>query len=134
MSLHILEASMSLPLPRKEVFAFFSNAVNLQNITPPELHFRILTPQPIPMQEGTLIDYRLSLVGVPLRWQARILDWEPPVGFKDEQALGPFGDLFHPLVRLQLERIFRYRQTAVRAVLVGAVDGSCLDDRTEAQS
>jgi ligand-binding SRPBCC domain-containing protein len=117
------------------------------------------------MQEGTLIDYRLRLFGAPLHWQARILDWEPPVGFIDEQALGPyslwrhthrfhdsgeatiiedvvhyrlpfgpFGDLFHPLVRLQLERIFRYRQTAVRAILVGGVDGSCLGDRTGARS
>jgi ligand-binding SRPBCC domain-containing protein len=134
MSLHILEASMSLPLPRKEVFAFFSNAVNLQNITPPELHFRILTPQPIPMQEGTLIDYRLSLFGVPLRFhdtgEATII--EDVVHYR--LPFGPFGDLFHPLVRLQLERIFRYRQTAVRAVLVGAVDGSYLGDRTGARS
>ena len=153
MSLHILEESMSVPLPRKEVFAFFSHAVNLQKITPPELHFQILTPQPIPMQEGALIDYRLSLFGVPLRWQARILEWEPPVGFIDEQALGPyglwrhthrfhdtreatiiedvvhyrlpfgpFGDLFHPLVRLQLKRIFRFRQSAVRHCLLGTAD------------
>ena len=153
MSLHILEASMSVPLPRKEVFAFFSNAVNLQNITPPELHFRILTPPPISMQEETLIDYRLRLLGVPLRWRARITDWEPLVGFVDEQVrgpyrlwmhthrfyddregtiiedtvryrlpFGPFGDLFYPLVRLQLGRIFRFRQPAVRCWLLGSTD------------
>jgi ligand-binding SRPBCC domain-containing protein len=112
---HVFKSSMSLQLLRDEVFAFFADAANLEHITPPDLRFRILTPLPIATEEGTLIDYRLRLFGVRLRWQARITDWDT-VHYR--LPFAPLGDFFHPLVRLQLERIFRFRQSAVRRCLL----------------
>jgi len=85
-----MESSLFLPSPRDVVFAFFSDASNLQSLTPPWLNFSILTPLPIPMQVGTLIDYRLRIRGIPLRWQSRISVWDPPERFVDEQTHGPY--------------------------------------------
>jgi len=74
----------------EEVFAFFSDANNLQAITPKPLHFRILTPGPIQLETGARIDYQLKLYGVPVKWATLIESWEPPQHFVDVQLRGPY--------------------------------------------
>ena len=80
-----------VPLPRDETFAFFAEPSNLEAITPPWLRFRILGGQPIVIREGTLIDYRLVVHRVPVRWRTRIERWEPDVCFVDTQVAGPYA-------------------------------------------
>lgn len=86
----IFNTQRTVKRPLTEVFAFFSNAHNLAEITPPELHLNILTSAPIEMSAGTLIDYRLKLHGIPIRWQTEIVEWNPPHCFVDVQRRGPY--------------------------------------------
>lgn len=86
----VFESSLVLPCPRDEVFAFFADAANLEELTPPWLNFRVTTPAPLVMRPGLLIDYRLKLRGIPVRWRSEITAWEPPARFVDEQRRGPY--------------------------------------------
>ncbi|MBB76299.1 MAG: CDP-paratose 2-epimerase [Planctomycetaceae bacterium] len=137
-----LVAEQTLPGPRADVFAFFADAFQLERITPAWLHFAVLASRPLDIQTGTLIDYRLRLHGLPLRWKTRIREWEPPFRFVDEQLKGPYrrwhhehtfleagpdtlvrdivdyrvpgGVLIHSLfVKHDLRRIFHFRQAAL---------------------
>ena len=136
-------AELWLPLPPEEVFPFFSDAGNLNVITPPWLKFRVVKTSSEVMHAGVLIDYNLRVRGLPLRWQSRINVWEPPHRFVDEQLLGPFRMWVHEhtfeardggtlardavryaapfdslthrwLVRPDMEKIFKYRAEALR--------------------
>ena len=90
-TVHVLERSQRLELPADRAFAFYGDALNLEAITPPWLGFRVVTPGPIEMRPGALIDYRLRLHGVPVRWRTRIAVWEPPVRFVDVEVRGPYA-------------------------------------------
>jgi ligand-binding SRPBCC domain-containing protein len=91
---YCLERTQFFRKPREEVFEFFADAGNLEAITPPWLNFHIVTPQPIDIAAGTLIDYRLKLFQVPIRWRTRIEAFERPKRFIDKQLSGPYA-LWH---------------------------------------
>lgn len=144
----LLESETVLPAPREEVFGFFSDAFQLERITPPWLKFRVLTPPPIEIRKGTLIDYRLRLNGIPIRWRTEISQWEPQQSFVDRQLKGPYllwehrhtfrdhesgtwmrdevryrvpgGRIVHRLfVRRRLLAIFEYRLRRMHSIFTG---------------
>jgi ligand-binding SRPBCC domain-containing protein len=87
---HTLRREQRLDGTPDEVFPFFADAGNLEAITPPWLGFRIVTPRPIEMRVGTLIEYRLALHRVPISWLTRIEEWVPGERFVDAQIHGPY--------------------------------------------
>jgi ligand-binding SRPBCC domain-containing protein len=144
MRIHEFNSEVLLPLGPDELFPFFADASNLDSITPPWLHFNIITPQPIEMRKGALIDYRLRVRGFPLSWRTRINVWQPPYRFVDEQLRGPYRQWIHEhsfevhnggtmvrdsvhyvvpfdwlvhrwFVRGDVEKIFRFRKDAMKS-------------------
>src|SRR4051794_31897037 len=94
MRIHVLEREQRLPGPPEEVFPFFADAFNLEAITPPLLRFSVVTPRPIPLRVGALIQPRLRSRAVPVWWLTSIEGWDPPHRFVDQQIRGPYA-LWH---------------------------------------
>ena len=86
----VLRSSIVLTHSREALFEFFSDAFQLEQLTPPWLNFKILTPAPIDIRKGCLIDYSIRLRGIPIRWRTEISEWHPSFSFVDRQLRGPY--------------------------------------------
>lgn len=121
MKVFCLDQECWLPRPRTEVFPFFADATNLPTITPDSMHFSILTPRPLVMGRGLLIDYALRVHGLPVRWQSEITAWEPPFRFIDEQRRGPYRFWKHEHTFEEHDGGTRARDSVQYAVWGGAL-------------
>lgn len=91
----LLECEQTVTTPLEDLFPFFADAYNLQELTPDLLKFEVLTPKPINMKPGALIDYRLRVRGLPIKWRTEIEVWDPPHRFVDQQLKGPYERWHH---------------------------------------
>lgn len=92
---HELVAEQWVPRPPEEIFPFFCRETNLEELTPPFLNFHVVGKSTPEIGEGTLIDYKLKLHGIPLKWQTRIEEWSPNRKFVDTQVSGPYRKWHH---------------------------------------
>lgn len=149
--IYTLQSEILIPFPLSTVFDFFAKAENLEAITPPFLNFRIMTPKPIKMHQGALIEYRIRIHGLPIYWKTEITDWNPPHRFVDEQIKGPYRLWHHEhtfqeqengtlvtdkvdysvyggslvnwmFVRRDVERIFRYRYARLEEFTASGIE------------
>ena len=95
MKLYTLKKEQKISKNILEVFDFFSKPENLKTITPAKLSFNIITPTPIFMSKGTVIDYTIRLFKIPIHWRTLITKYDPPHEFIDEQIKGPYNFWHH---------------------------------------
>ena len=91
----VIEDSQFLAGYDLSIFAFFQNEKNLEKLSPSFLKFQVLGKSTEELQKGTVIRYRLSLNGIPLRWSSQITHWDPPHQFSDIQLTGPYQTWDH---------------------------------------
>lgn len=90
----VLEREQWFAESPEQLFPFFADTHNLEAITPDFLRFRVVRVSTPRIDEGTLIDYRLRLRGIPISWRSRIEEWQPSHRFVDSQVRGPYA-LWH---------------------------------------
>lgn len=122
MKIHTLERTQRIDRPLGDVFSFFADPCNLDRLTPPWLHFQMLTPAAIEMRIGLLIEYEIRWRGLRIRWRTEIEDWVPGVRFVDRQVRGPYR-LWHHTHTFREDGAATTMQDVVRYALPGGPFG-----------
>ena len=96
MKLYNLKTEQYIDHSIEKVFEFFSRPDNLSVITPEKMHFKIITPLPLQMGKGKIIDYTIKVfIFFTIRWRSIISSYDVPNEFTDEQLLGPYAFWHH---------------------------------------
>jgi ligand-binding SRPBCC domain-containing protein len=121
MKVFTLQRTQTVPASLDEVFGFFRLPENLARVTPAWLNFRILTPSPIEMRVGTLIDYTIGWLGLTMRWTTLITAYDPPHRFVDEQLKGPYSFWHHTHTFFEKDGVTAMTDTVRYALPFGVV-------------
>ena len=98
MKIHRLERTQILPLTLDEAWNFFSTPLNLNEITPADMSFEILSDdlEGTKMYAGMIINYVVKpIANIPLRWTTEIKHVKEKAYFADEQRFGPYAFWHH---------------------------------------
>lgn len=94
--IHALEQEQLLPISMEEAWDFFSSPRNLDEITPPELGFKIESLRSETMHEGQIITYKVKVLpGIWIPWVTEIKAVDEGKSFVDEQRFGPYKFWHH---------------------------------------
>ena len=92
---YTLKRTSTIPGDMDSVFCFFENPHNLKEITPPWLSFRVKSATDEVMRQGTRISYTIRWLGLSMRWESLIAEYEKNVRFADEMIHGPYKSWYH---------------------------------------
>ena len=96
MAIKVLRTEQFLPIGLEKAWDFFSSPKNLNEITPEDIIFKILSDLPDKMYAGLIINYKVApVLNIPLAWTTEITQVVPMQYFVDEQRKGPYNIWHH---------------------------------------
>ena len=91
-----LKETQKVPISIHEAWSFFSNPLNLKEITPPHLNLVVTNEMPEKMHAGMIITYVVEpLLKIKMNWVTEITNMQEPFYFVDEQRFGPYKFWHH---------------------------------------
>lgn len=94
--IHHIHREQFIPTSPDIIWSYFSDPKNLNEITPPDMNFEIMSGGDVCMYEGQIVEYRVEFVrGLRSLWLTEIAHVCESTYFVDEQRVGPYQFWYH---------------------------------------